>query len=100
MGDGYIGLRRFAATANRLGVTFHINDANRPGDAEEFQQAYVDVGKIQLIPGQAVAGGCRVGVVVVVPAFAEGEQGDPPVVARIVACGEAAASPHVGCGIH
>lgn len=35
---------------------------------------------------QAVAGGELEGVVVVVPALAEAEQADPPVVARLVAC--------------
>ena len=41
----------------------------------------------------------RVRVVIVVPAFAEGHQRDPPVVARIVAGGKAARSPHVGGGV-
>ena len=42
-------------------------------------------GRIELIPGQPVPRGSRMRMVVVVPAFAEGHQSDPPVVARIVA---------------
>ncbi len=39
-------------------------------------------------------------VVIVVPAFAEGDGGDPPIVARIVTGVEAAAAPHVRGGIN
>ena len=39
------------------------------------------------------------GVVVVVPAFAAGEQRDPPAVAGVVAGFKAAAAPHVGGGV-
>src|SRR5215472_12441400 len=38
-------------------------------------------------------------MVVVVPAFAAGEQGHPPAVARVVAGFKAAAAPHVGGGV-
>ena len=39
------------------------------------------------------------GVMVVVPAFAEGEKGDPPIIAGIVAGLEAAAAPHMRGGV-
>ena len=39
------------------------------------------------------------GVVVVVPALAAGEQRDPPTVAGVVVSFKAAAAPHVGCGV-
>ena len=46
-----------------------------------------------------MAGADGVGVVVVVPAFATGEDGDPPVVAGVVAGFEAALAPEVGGGV-
>jgi len=55
-----------------------------PGQAEQAQGGdAVPVG-VELVPGQAVARGLGMGVVVVVPAFAEGEQRDPEAVARRV----------------
>ncbi len=46
-----------------------------------------------------MAGADGVGVVVVVPAFAAGEDGDPPVVAGVVLGLEAALAPEVGGGV-
>ena len=46
-----------------------------------------------------MAGADRVSVVVVVPAFAAGEDGDPPVVAGLVAGVEAARTEEVGGGV-
>ena len=61
-----------------------------PGQAEEAEDGdSVPVG-IELVPGQAVTGGLRVGVVVVVPAFAEGEESYPEAVAGGVGGGESA----------
>ena len=59
--------------------------ANGFGDAQELQQLELDPGQVELIPRQTVARRGGVGMVIVVPAFAEGDQRDPPVVARIVA---------------
>jgi hypothetical protein len=67
------------------------------GDAAEQPDAVVV--DVELVPGEAVAGADRVGVVVVVPAFAAGEQGDPPVVAGVVLGLEAALAPEVGGGV-
>jgi len=52
---------------------------------------------VELIPGEAVTSADRVGVVVVVPAFAAGEQSDPPVVARVILGLETALAPQVRC---
>src|SRR5580698_1137608 len=40
-----------------------------------------------------------VGMVIIVPAFAEGDQSHPPVVARVVARSEATSAPHVSGGV-
>ena len=49
---------------------------------------------------EAVAGRAREGVVVVVPALAEGEGRDDPVVAAFVACRIGAPAEHVADGVH
>src|SRR5579871_5387726 len=63
---------------------------------EEPDAVVVDV---ELVPCEAVAGADRVSVVIVVPTFATGEDGDPPVVAGIVLGLEAALAPEVGGGV-
>src|SRR5207247_1721668 len=65
--------------------------------AEEPDAVVVDV---EFVPGEAVTRADRVGVVVVVPALAAGEQSDPPVVARVVLGLEASLAPEVGGGVH
>ena len=61
-----------------------------PGEAEEAEDGdSVPVG-IEFEPGEAVTGGLRVSVVVVVPAFAEGEESNPEAVAGGVVGGESA----------
>ena len=65
-----------------------------------FSSLERDPADVELVPGEAVTGGDRVGVVVVVPALAEGQERDPPAVARVVARREAAAAPHVGRRVH
>ncbi len=67
-----------------------VGDVDGFGDAQEFQDFERDPGNVELVPGQAVAGGGGVGMVIIMPAFAEGEEGDPPVVSGIVAGFEAA----------
>ena len=73
--------------------------ADMAGEAEFSEEPDGVVVGVEFVPGEAVAGGGGIGVVVVVPAFSAGEQGDPPEVARVVAGGEAARSPHVGGGV-
>jgi hypothetical protein len=80
-----------------LGVEF--GDLDFLGEAYFFEQPDAVVVDVELVPGEAVAGADRVGVVVVVPAFAAGEQGDPPGVARIVLGLEAARADQVGGGV-
>ena len=50
---------------------------------------------IQLIPSETVANRARTGVVVVVPAFAKGQERHPPVVGRIVARLKTAVAPRM-----
>ena len=69
------------------------------GEAELGEEPDAVVVEVELVPGEAVAGADGVGVVVVVPAFAAGEQGDPPGVARVVLGVEAARAEHVGGGV-
>ena len=58
-----------------------------------LQELQRDPGDVELVPGQAVTGRDGMRVVIVVPAFAEGEQRDPPAVARIIARREPARCP-------
>src|SRR5580692_8332574 len=74
----------------------HFNLLCQPQDAEQTNAQVVEV---EFIPGHAVA--CRDGMrmMIVVPAFAAGEQGDPPQVTRIVARGKALGTPHMRGGV-
>ena len=76
-----------------------LGDLHLLGEAELFQQPDAVVVDVDLVPGEAVAGADGVGVVVVVPAFAAGEQGDPPGVAGVVLGLKAARAEHVGGGV-
>ena len=82
---------RFYATASSLGhdrVLVHRlrdpRDLDVPGQAEPPQRADADPVQVELVPGQAVTRRHRVGVMVVVPPLAEGEERHPPVVGRVV----------------
>ena len=68
----------------------------RPSFSEDPDAVVVEV---ELVPGEAVAGADGVGVVVVVPSLAAGEEGDPPGVARVVLGVEAAGAEEVGGGV-
>jgi hypothetical protein len=80
-----------------LGIEF--GDMDFFGEANFAEEPDAVVVDIELVPGEAVTRADRVGVVVVVPAFAAGEQSDPPVVARVVFGLEAALAPEVGGGV-
>jgi hypothetical protein len=54
---------------------------------------------IRLVPFQAVASGSRMGVMIIVPALAEGEESDKEIVGGMIAGGEAARTPDVRGGI-
>ena len=68
-------------------------------EADFFEQPDAVVVDVELVPGEAVTSADGVGVVVVVPAFAAGEDGDPPVVAGVVLGLEAALAPEMSCGV-
>lgn len=86
--------------SGRLGVLLvELGDLDFFGEADFFEEPDAVVVDVELVPGEAVTGADGVGVVVVVPAFAAGEDGDPPVVAGVVLGLEAALAPEVGCGV-
>jgi len=66
---------------------------------ESGQEPYGAVRQVKLPPGQPVGGGTEERMVVVVPSFPIGKQGDPPVVGRPVLRGPEPVSPGVGGGI-
>src|SRR5271170_7518178 len=80
-----------------LGVKFGGLDLFGEADLAEHPDAVVV--DIKLVPGEAVARADRVGMVVVVPAFAAGEESDPPVIAGVVLGLEAALAPEVRRGV-
>src|SRR6266851_1259056 len=80
-----------------LGV--ELGDLDLFGEADLAEEPDAVVVDVELVPCQAVAGADGMGVVVVVPALAAGEDGDPPVVAGVVLGLEAALAPEVGGGV-
>src|SRR5271156_377525 len=77
----------------------NLSDVDLPREADLLKQPDAVPVRIDFIPLQAVARGNRMRVVIVVPAFAPGQQGDPPAVGGKVARGKAARAPGVGCGV-
>ena len=67
-----------------------------PRQADLFHHPDAPVGDVDFPPAVALAGDALVGVVVVVPAFAEGEDADPPEVAAVVGRLVVASSPTGG----
>src|SRR6478735_9290717 len=55
------------------GLAADAGDLDGFGDTEELENGDQNPGVVDLIPGQAVPGGCGVRVVIVVPALAERE---------------------------
>ena len=80
---------RFGVLGIELG---HLNFFGETNLGEEPDAVVVDA---QLIPGETMSCADGVGVVIVMPALAAGEQGDPPGIAGIILCFEAAAAKHV-----
>jgi len=76
-----------------------LRDLNFLCEAELFEQPDAVVVDVELVPHEAVASAHWMGVVVVVPAFAAGEDRDPPVIAGVVFGLEAALTPEVGSRI-
>src|SRR5450631_189590 len=77
-------------------VLVELGYLNFLGEADLGEQPYAVVVRVELVPGEAVASADRVSVVVVVPAFATGEQSDPPAIAGVILGLEAARTEHVG----
>ena len=80
-----------------LGIVLRDENLFREADLREEPDAVVV--DVDLVPFEAVACADGVGVVVVVPAFAAGEQSDPPVIAGVVLGLEAALAPEMRCGV-
>src|SRR4051794_39325105 len=69
-------------------------------DSKEGEDSDQQPGRVEFVPGQTVTGGAGMRMVIVVPAFSEGQKSNPPIVARIVSRCEAPGAPHVGGRIH
>ena len=72
-----------------------LRDLDFLREADLLQKPDAVVVDVELIPGEAVASTDRMRVVVVVLAFATGEQSHPPGVARVVLGFKAARTEHV-----
>src|SRR5438552_2870053 len=92
-GAGLVYAGGFGILGIELGDLDFFGEANF---AEKPDAVIIDV---ELVPGEAVTCADRVGVMVVVPAFASGEECDPPVVAGVVLGLEAALAPEVRRGV-
>lgn len=66
---------------------------------ERAQSANTIPIQIDFVPCKTVTRGLRNRVMIVVPSFAEGKQGDPKTVFRCIVRQETPRSPHVRCGI-
>ena len=82
---------RFYATASSLGTTvvllIDLGDSGHldvPRQAQPSQRADPNPVQVELVPGQAMTRRHRVGVMIVVPALAKGQQRHPPVVGGVV----------------
>ena len=80
-----------------FGIVF--GDLDFFGEADLGEEPDSVVVDVELVPLEAVACADRVGVMVVVPAFATGQQSNPPVVAGVVLGLEAPLPPQVGGGV-
>jgi hypothetical protein len=84
-------LRRFPVGL----AAVNVRDPHGFRQTEELQDLDLHPGQIELIPGEAKPRRAGMGVMVVVPALAGGQQRHPPVVPGIIARGESAAAPQV-----
>src|SRR5271155_3938550 len=64
------------------------------GEAQRAQNANAVPVHVDLIPGDSVARRLRNGVMIVVPSFAEGEQGNPKTIFRCIVRDEPTRTPH------
>src|SRR5688572_17680022 len=70
-----------------------------PGEPAQFEPADDEVAGVELPPAEAVAGGGRERVVVVVPPLAETDHAEDGVVAALVVAAEGARAPEVADGV-
>src|SRR5579884_2593161 len=77
VGDGISGGEGFLLRSKQMRGDF----AKVPDDAEPGQQLERVIGDVDFPPEEALASGSHVVMVIVVPAFSEGEDGEKPVVA-------------------
>jgi hypothetical protein len=80
-----------------LGIV--LGDLDALGETDFGEEPDAVVVDVELVPGEAVTGADGMRVVVVVPAFATGEESDPPVVAGVIAGFEAPLAPEVRGGV-
>src|SRR5580698_7422112 len=71
---------------SKLDVAWHLDRHHVPGQSNNLKHADKCEGQVELPPAMALRAGPRCSVMVVVPAFAVGEEGDEPVVPAAVAC--------------
>src|SRR5579872_486218 len=71
-----------------------------PSQTQLFQSPDAVPVRVDLVPLEAMSGGCGMSVMIVVPALAEGYQCDPPTVGGKIAGGETAGAPGVRRRIH
>src|SRR5579883_186863 len=76
----------------------HALDAR--DEPHPLQQADREAGEVELPPAQAVEGAAREGVMVVVPAFAQRQQADQPLIAAAVPRAEGAAAEGMANRVH
>src|ERR1700690_1872273 len=97
------GLNRPADSGAGDGFGFFVEPfgwgAQVPDDVEEGEEFEDVVGDVDFPPVEALAGADGVAVVVVVPAFAHGDEGEGEAVAAVVGGVEAAGADDVGEGV-
>src|SRR5688572_20725329 len=71
-----------------------------PNQANAFEDFNDGIRHIEFPPAVAAAGRARIGMVVVVPAFAKGNEGDPPDIAAVILGFEVAVAPNMSDRIH
>src|SRR5262245_28957717 len=88
--DGFLGERRLG----------HLRDLDLPRQPEPAQRADPNPVQVEFVPGEAVASRDGMRVMVVVPALAEGDERNPPVVGRVVTRLEAARRTYMRRRVH
>ena len=87
-----LGDLEFAGTIEPLRL--HI-----PSEAENPQNQNSIPVRVEFVPGHAVTGGLRIGVMVVVPALTERQERHPEAVPGIIMSAKAPSSPHMRGGV-